>query len=107
MEMMESPSLMLDSRLATHTERHSLRSGVPGSQVARPIWLGSWLRMQRHRAWPVVPPGHGWMAVSPSCVQFQLMLRAVAGAQYCSRSFSQIGSCAFLSGETAMKLTRN
>jgi len=32
------------------------------------------------------------------------MLRAVAGAQYCRRSFSQIGSRGFFSGLTASKI---
>jgi hypothetical protein len=83
------PAIILCSRLVNQTERHWLKSGVAGYQVGEEL-----LSMHFHFAKPVVPPGHGWMSVELTFVQFQTMLRTVLETQrpFVSESLVQDGS---------------
>jgi hypothetical protein len=101
MLIMESPSSTRDSRLVSHTERHSLKSGECGSQTGGREAAGmdpepdagadkspgDWVT-HRHLARPVAPPGHGWTFTSPARVQFQYKFLANVGLHSWRNSFS-------------------
>jgi hypothetical protein len=100
MLIIESPSSTRDSRLVSHTERHSLRSGECGNQMGgrevdaddsapdeeagRGLCDGV---THRHLARPVAPPGHGWTFTSPGRVQFQYKFLAKVGLHNWRNSF--------------------
>ena len=89
MDIIESPSPILDSKLVNQTDLQSLKSGAAGNQetigVVNALGLSNTLPddtwAQCHLAKPVAPPGQGWTTVSPAFVQFQYNPRVTVGMQ--------------------------
>lgn len=68
----DSSLLRRSSRLSSHSDRHSLKSGRIGNHSANPR---SGLKLHCQLTMPVAPPGHFCVETWPFLVQFQKRLR--------------------------------